>query len=382
MPFYWKIKYLRNAEKKNRLIKHLGKLREKIKAEMPVKTRNNTLVLGTWNIRNFDDNRFMEGPRMEESFYYIAEIVSRFDILAVQEINEDLTPINKVLDILGPDYEYMLTDITEGRAGNQERLGFIYDRSKVKFKGIAGEVVLPDKKLIEGMGTERQFSRTPFACAFQSGWFKFMFATVHIYFGEGKGPKFELRVKEIETIAQLLAERADKEDYNYILVGDFNIEDFEDRTFDALEENGFKVFKNKVGSNKKQTRFYDQISFKERKDEVRLIQSDRSFGVFNFFDDCLFTPEDFDMYKAELEETIDKKIKLAQAELKKEDDPSEKQKIQKSIEKLEKTKSDPKELKTYYQSKWITYQMSDHFPLWVELEIDFADDYLESLKKV
>lgn len=382
MPFYWKIKYMEDHKERNRLIENIEKLRKKLNNEMPVKTRNKTLVLGTWNIRNFDDNRFMNGPRMEESFYYIAEIISKFDILAVQEINEDLTPINKVMDILGPDYRYMLTDITEGRAGNKERLGFIYDRSKVNFKGVAGEIVLSDRKLIESMGKERQFSRTPYACSFQSGWFKFMFATVHIYFGEKSGEKFKRRVDEIKTIAEFLAKRSEKEDDNYILVGDFNIEDFDDKTFDALEKNGFEVYKNREGSNKKQNKFYDQISYKERKNEVRLIDSDRSSGVFNFFENCLFTGDDFDAYELKLKEVIDKKILSIEEKLKKQDDPEKRQKLHVSIDKLKETKSDPHKLKKYYQDEWITYQMSDHFPLWIELEIDFTEDYLDSLKTI
>lgn len=29
--------------------------------------------------------------------------------------------------------------------------------------------------------------------------------------------------------------------------------------------------------------------------------------------------------------------------------------------------------------KWRTWQMSDHNPLWIEIETDFADDYLKKL---
>jgi hypothetical protein len=41
-------------------------------------------------------------------------------------------------------------------------------------------------------------------------------------------------------------------------------------------------------------------------------------------------------------------------------------------------KSD-KQIETYYQSKWRTFQMSDHYPLWVELKIDFSDQFLKGL---
>ncbi len=33
----------------------------------------------------------------------------------------------------------------------------------------------------------------------------------------------------------------------------------------------------------------------------------------------------------------------------------------------------------YYTNTWRTFQMSDHYPLWVELKIDFSKDYLKKL---
>lgn len=34
----------------------------------------------------------------------------------------------------------------------------------------------------------------------------------------------------------------------------------------------------------------------------------------------------------------------------------------------------------YYKSVWRSFQMSDHKPIWVELKVDFTNDYLNSLK--
>jgi len=39
------------------------------------------------------------------------------------------------------------------------------------------------------------------------------------------------------------------------------------------------------------------------------------------------------------------------------------------------------DLKDYYMDDWRTFHASDHLPLWVELEIDFSDAYLEKLKE-
>ena len=35
--------------------------------------RDSNLMLATWNIRDFDSNKFGFGPRLRETFYYIAE---------------------------------------------------------------------------------------------------------------------------------------------------------------------------------------------------------------------------------------------------------------------------------------------------------------------
>ncbi len=45
--------------------------------------------------------------------------------------------------------EYVVSDVTVGTAGNGERLAFLYDRRKVRFDGLAGELVLPPVR-VEG----------------------------------------------------------------------------------------------------------------------------------------------------------------------------------------------------------------------------------------
>ncbi|MGI9646265.1 MAG: hypothetical protein ACR2O6_13245 [Ilumatobacteraceae bacterium] len=58
-----------------------------------------------------------------------------------------------------------------------------------------------------------------------------------------------------------------------------------------------------------------------------------------------------------------------------------------TIRESNKTKSDSKmsveyadrdeAKKTTYYNAWKTFQLSDHLPLWVELQIDFSRDYLD-----
>ena len=131
---YWKLKYLEPG-KRRRAIGYLKALRRFLDAQLPKRTAQGTLVLGTWNIRNFDNNRFGNGPRLEETFLYIAEVISRFDAIAVQEICRDLRPLDRLMSILGDEYRFILTDVTEGSSGNEERLGFIYHRRQGLLSG-------------------------------------------------------------------------------------------------------------------------------------------------------------------------------------------------------------------------------------------------------
>ena len=381
MPYYKPLKTVSEEDRK-RTVAGIKRLRDQlVKVKFPNKKTLESLILGTWNIRNFDDDRFNYGPRMIESFYYIAEIISRFDVIAVQEICEDLAPLDYLMKLLGQQYDYILTDVTHsGLGGANERLGFIYDRNKVRFKGVAGEIVLPDKMLIsETTDKKRQFARTPFGAEFQSGWFKFLFSTVHIYYGKASKntPQYARRVKEIEAVAKYLSKEAKTRDSNQILVGDFNILERGSAGFNALEKNDFTTVKNRKGSNRDQTKFYDQISFLSRSNELFLMEPDREDRVFQFFD-SVFRQEDFATYKPIIKKRLEEKLKKAKAELAEATSQSKRKAAEGQIANLEAAGASEASLKDYYD-EWRTFQMSDHLPLWVELKIDFSDKYLDYL---
>ena len=41
------------------------------------------------------------GPRPPESFYYLAEMASCFDLIAIQKVNRDLDAFDELMYILG-----------------------------------------------------------------------------------------------------------------------------------------------------------------------------------------------------------------------------------------------------------------------------------------
>jgi hypothetical protein len=156
----------------------------------------------------------------------------------------------------------------------------------VRFRHIAGEIVLPPDKLVsenvvpeaddEGASGEvagqpvgRQFARSPFVASFRSNWLGFDICTVHIYYGEEHGEKLRRRIAEIREIAEYLGGRAvDAQDAgtSLILLGDFNVVDPEHETMDALLASGFKTASTleNIASNIGRDKYYDQIVFHTR----------------------------------------------------------------------------------------------------------------------
>jgi hypothetical protein len=79
-------------------------------------------MAGTWNIANF-------GVQQREDAHnrLIAEILSWFDITAIQEVRENFGNFDDVVRDMGPPYRMLFSDA----AGNNERMAFVYDSQKV-----------------------------------------------------------------------------------------------------------------------------------------------------------------------------------------------------------------------------------------------------------
>jgi hypothetical protein len=254
---------------------------------------------------------------------------------------------------LGDHWKRIFTDETVGSKGNDERMVFVYDSRKVSFEGLASELVLPPVK--DENGVEQpvtQLARTPFMVGFKSNWSSFILTTVHIIWGASEAEP-ERRVREIQVLSDFLKERTEDEDTwsrNIILLGDFNIFGTDDETFQALTSTGFQVPEPllEFRSNAKKTRHYDQIAFIERPGHVELTGK---AGVFDYYQSVFKdTEEDKQTYMEYMTEFETKADGTPRSE---------------------------KSKKNYYQTYWRTHQMSDHLPMWMELKIDFSDEYLQ-----
>lgn len=346
MPYYAGLKQIKDAKMRHRTIEGLRRLRPALATEIPSRTATDTLLLATWNIREFDSGKY--GFRSDESYYYIAEILSRFDLIAIQEVRDGLYPLQRLQRILGSWWDFIVTDVTLGTSGNSERMAYLFDRRKVGFTGLAAELVLPKDK---GAKVEPvQMARSPYVAGFRAGWAYLTLVTVHIYYGKSIAvdPR---RLAEITAFSKTVAKNAGKlsgaPQYvpgeppapdNLILLGDFNIFNRNDVTMEAITSAGFRVpdeLSDVPGSNVDKNKHYDQIAYFKR---LSRLKPTGKAGVFDFYEN-VYRLDDEALYAKEREERPGRSFK-----------------------------------------DWRTYRMSDHLPMWIEFGIDDGDAYLEGLE--
>ncbi len=355
---------IRSEQHRLRAVRTLKGLRGRLEAVIPPKEAQNTLLFATWNLRDFDRaDRRGYGPRLDEMLFYIAEVLSKFDFVAVQEVHQ-LNEWLEIMEILGPDYSYICSEAEdEMLGGSGRRMMFVFDRRKVQFVNSAGEIALPNTLgLSEAaehgardlLSKGKQFSRPPYAAHFCTQGLRFSTCTAHFNYGAEIGDKLRQRMQEMKQVIGYFSQRADralKEKSAMILLGDFNIVYPGHQVVQLLEDEGFVVPEVlKTRSNYRQNKFYDQIAFKTDPAIIAYREEGKepNAGVVKLFE-MILTEADAEAYMPDAAETPNGA-----------------------------RKSDPA-LCSYYRD-WKTYQLSDHCPVWARVEINTAKTYFEDLE--
>lgn len=273
----------------------LEQFSEVLDMEMPFKKLDHNILIGTWNIRAFGgltekweagDN---DSPKRDlHSILGIAQIIQRFDIVALQEIKGDLKAFRHMLKVLGNHWSFILTDVCGGAEGNGERLAFLFDTRKVKLSGLACELVVPNERVdaIKEGAFSRQFARTPYAVGFKVKDKTFILVSLHVLYG--KRPTD--REGELTAIAQWMKDWATHIhafDQSLIVLGDFNIDRRDDPRYRAFVSTGlavpedlWNVRRTLIDNN---TKYYTQIAwFKDQQNVSQLSIQYLNGGVFNF----------------------------------------------------------------------------------------------------
>lgn len=335
---------------KKRCIRNLLQLRDKLQEEIAPKIADQNILVASWNIREFGHLK----KRLPEVYFYIAEIINRFDLIAVQEVKSGLGDLNLLMRLLGTDWDYMINDITEGKPGNSERSAYIYNKKRVQLAGIAGEISL-HADLVQDSEI-KQLKRSPYITGFVAGWKKFSLINLHLHPSSSQAD-VAYRREEVRLLIKAIKEKLDNKRFwneNVILVGDFNFyagDNKDNQTVQMLYDAGFKeiaaLLKHPTNSIESDT--YDRIFF--HVNEYFKIGKDKDGnevgGVFNpfihIFRDVDLTDYS-DVVKAQYGGSRDLEVE--------------------------------ENLMRYYRYPWRVNQLSDHFPIWAEIEIDSSDDFL------
>jgi endonuclease/exonuclease/phosphatase family metal-dependent hydrolase len=214
---------------------------------IPAKQPGENLLIGTWNVRGFDRLTSKWRSVTDDSpipdlsnLLCIAEVVRRFDVIAVQEVRRSAQAFLAMLEVLGEGWAFLVTDVTRGRQGNNERLAFVFDRQRVRPSGLACELVVAAEDAgISEPTLQGQFARTPYAVSFAADRAVFTLVTLHVIYGQGPAD----RTAELQQIAGWLAGWATEGDAwgaNLVALGDFNIDRRDDPLYQAFTSTGLR----------------------------------------------------------------------------------------------------------------------------------------------
>lgn len=316
------------------------------KRKVPQKEAGKILV-ASWNIANLGDQK-----REVKDLKLIAHLMSRFDLIAVQEIKDNLDHFAKIVSYMDGEYDWIVNDT----GGNAERLGFIYDTQKVKLGKMFAEIAIPEKDFIKEdvvvSYTKYKknmvevyyklrftpFDRNPFVGTFEAGQLSFTLTNVHLYYGSRKNAssieeraKYARRVLEILMLSKWAKQKIKGKntyDKDIILVGDMNVPkmDHNEAAYRALKKSGLTpqdYYTKTGGSNLNGDKSYDQMAITEGMIKKRLMD----YNVFDF-DAAVFAT-----------------------------------KWQELVRLYGEKKAVPK------FNKYVKFYISDHRPLWMQLDI-------------
>jgi endonuclease/exonuclease/phosphatase family metal-dependent hydrolase len=223
-----------------------------------------TLLAATWNLANLGAQQ-----RRDQDRSLIAETLSWFDLIAIQECRENFSDLFDLQFKLGQFYRVLMSDT----AGNDERLAFLYDTRKLSPLEEIGEIAYPpsQQKKIKLPGITQQFEgfdRTPYLVSFEAGKTSLVFVNVHLFFGDNKPKSLERRALETFAVAKW-SNRRQKSRFSFtrelVALGDFNMPKSEpgDPIYNALTKLGLELpaHSTLIASSIASDANYDQIAF-------------------------------------------------------------------------------------------------------------------------
>jgi len=117
--------------------------------------RDESVLLASFNIRKLGGLRDSRGApsRSREAWRFLGDICSRFDLIGIQELMNDLGGIRFLRDLAGADdYGLAVSDATGGVPGDRgmmERLGYLFRWKRIRRTEMASDISY-DRSAVEG----------------------------------------------------------------------------------------------------------------------------------------------------------------------------------------------------------------------------------------
>jgi len=239
--------------------------------------RSKSVVLASFNIRKIGQIK----NKSEQSWQFLKEICDRCDLIAVQEVQDDLSGLNHLRELLGKSgrhlkYGMTASDITgwspSSKGSMVERLAFLYRRDRVERTEVSSDLTFDRSEVLNAIYTGRAdlwqdlenrvaelaswteknkgksrkskkppfvlsnfltFIRTPLCTSFRisgsSGAepYEFLAVNAHLLYGDKKKQMLE-RELEFYALLMWLIERSKKVKKlyhkNLLLMGDLNLD--------------------------------------------------------------------------------------------------------------------------------------------------------------
>jgi hypothetical protein len=239
-----------------------------------------------------------------------------------------------------------MTDVVGARS-NPERFAILYYKPRVEFRNLASQVIVhPEPAASRVSPPVQQFRRPPLVAAFRAGKWEFQVCTTHLVFMGEYGASMAPRLKEVGMLGDYLRRRSRYEETDLLLLGQFQMDKRDSPIFDALRESGVQIPDELIHpTNLKKDRYYDLIGFTSEKRAMPLGKSRPRSGAYDLFQHVL-RDEDVDVYAKD--ESF--------------------RKFRKRNPRVRLSVGGRSFIGQQYWL-WKTFLISDHLPLWVELNI-------------
>ena len=228
-----------------------------------------SVLMGSFNVRKLGAS----DGRNKRTWEFLARICKQFDLIAIQEVMDDLSGMRLLMELLGSEFEMIVSDKTgafPGEPGLGERLAFVYNRNVVTRTEVATDITFDRSKILSTLIENRDdvhdaleplatyenklaswqqsrrgrkprrpkiklptflaFIRAPFCVSFEIKGhpgiepYRFMGVNAHLYFGNYIAD----RRQEFDALMNWIVGRVNENDTayypNFILFGDLNLD--------------------------------------------------------------------------------------------------------------------------------------------------------------